>query len=188
MLSDTDIVNAALQQIGDNAPVVTGNAPNFDSSPAGIAAAQLYTNCVRTVARQFGWDFSRNIAALVLSGNPAPVGYSFEYLYPTSGIQVRQLLPAAIADLNDPLPINWTVGNALVAGVPKKVIWTRLANAEASFTNQPPPDLWDAGFVEAVVRTLGSEFASALAGRPDTMRDLLTTGQQFEKLAEVRSD
>lgn len=185
-LTSTDVVNAAIQEIGDNQPPVTGTAPNFDNSAAGVAAAQLYTKCVQTVARSYGWDFARNNYNLVLSGNAAPVGWAFEYLYPTNGVQVRQLMPAAIADANDPRPVDWNVGNSAVGGVSVKVVWANLANAKALITNQPPESTWDPLFVESVVRLLASEMAMALEGRPDTARDQMAAFGQFEQAGAER--
>ena len=71
-----------------NQPPVTGAAPNFDSSTAGKAAALVYTPCVRTVMRQFGWDFARNTITLEQSGNAAPYPWTFEYLYPSNGSNI----------------------------------------------------------------------------------------------------
>lgn len=187
MTTAADIVNQAIQLIGDNqGPLVTGNAPNFDSSPAGIAASQLYTPAVQTIARQSGWDFERNTVALTLSGNTAPFPWTFEYLYPTMGVQVNGVFPPSLADPNDPLPTNWVVANNLVSGVPKKVIQTTQANALAVFSNQPPPDLWDPLFRESVVRLLASEFAMALFGKPDLGQATLEQGQKFVQLGSMR--
>lgn len=190
MTTQADIVNRATQFIGgynDQGPV-TGTAPNFDGSPIGTAAGILYAGVVQTVGRQFGYDFSRNTAALALSGNTAPFPWTIEYLYPTNGIQVRTLLPASLVDPFDPLPINYIVANALVASTPTKVIHTDQANASATFTNQPPETLWDSLFTEEVVRLLAQELALAIPGRPDTSRDLLTEAQAFGTLGEARED
>lgn len=186
MTAPSDLVNRALLYIGDNQPPVTGSLPNFDNSTAGIAAGVLYTPCVQTVARMFGYDFSRRQAVLVLSGNPSPVEWGFEYLYPANGIEVRQILPPSIPRPNNPVPIRWTVGNMNVTGAPTKIIWTNQASAIASFTNQPPEGLWDAGFTEAVVRLLASELAMALSGKPETSKIMLESGQMFEQDAETR--
>jgi hypothetical protein len=186
MTTATDVVNQAIQLIGDNQPPVTGNAPTFDSSPAGVAAASLYAPCVQTVGRRFGWDFARNLVALTLSGNPASILWPFEYLYPANGVQVWQLLPAAITDPNNPLPVNWSIGNAVVGGTQKKVIWTDLPNAQAIYNNSPNENTWDSLFREAVVRQLASELAMALAGRPDTAQAMLETANAFEGAGESR--
>lgn len=184
----TSVVNQAIQLIGNNQPLVTGVAPNFDSSPSGKIAAQIYNPCVATVQREFGWDASRNIISLVLSGNPAPRLFAFEYKYPPNGIQVWQLVPADDTDPNDPLPVNFITANAVVGGVQARVIQTDLANAIAVYNNNPSEGVWDASFREAVVRLLASEFAMAIAGKPDLSRATLESGSAFESIAELRRD
>lgn len=186
MTTETDIVNQALQLIGDNQPEVSGNAPDFDSSPGGIAAARLYVPAVQTVGRLFEWDMARNTVALTLSPNAAPFPWSIEYRYPTNGIEVWQIAPASLSDPNNPLPINWAVGNVLINNVQSKVIWTNQAGALAIYNNNPGPDVWDAGFREAVVRLLASEFAVAVAGRPETAANLLESFNSFVAAAKTR--
>lgn len=184
----TTIVNQALKIFGNDGPVVTGTYPNFDASPAGQAAAQYYAPAVATVARQFAWDFSRQNITLSLSGNTAPVGWTYEYLYPTTALELRQLQPSTVADINNPLPQTWSVGNAVVSGAPVKVIWTSLANAAAVVTNNPPPTTWDALFQEAVVRLLGSYFAQALAGKLESSNALLEQAGGFAQVGMTRPD
>lgn len=187
-VTSTQIVNEALQLIGQNTPLVTGTAPNFDQSVAGIAAAQLYAPTVATIQRQFGWDASRNVVALTATGNTPPVQWAYEYSYPSNGIEVWQLTPATISDPNNPLPVNWSVGNAQVSGVQTKVIWSNQASAEAVYNNNPGESLWDPLFREAVVRLLASNLAMAIAGRAETSAALLQSGAAFESLGEKRGD
>lgn len=188
MVQPVDIVNQAIEMIGDDQPLVTGNFPTFDNSPGGKAAQLLYGPCIATVARQFGWDFSRNFVALVPTGNTPPLGWTFEYLYPSMGVEIRQLMLPTITDPNNPLPTTWNVGNAVVSTVPAKVIWTNLAGALAVFTNQPGPDLWDPLFRESVVRLLASELAVAITGKPDSSRDLLEQSGGFLSIGATRPD
>lgn len=187
-VTSNDLANQALQLVGDNQPAVTGQSPTFDSSTAGKALQKLYPACVATVQRQWGWDASRNVVALSTTGNTPPFGYAFEYTYPSNGIEVWQLLPATITDPNNPLPVNWTVGNALVSSVQTKVIWTNLASAQAAYNNNPSEATWDPLFREAVVRLLASELSIALEGKPDTAQLNLQSGSAFETLAEARPD
>lgn len=186
MVTSADVANEAIMQMGNNSPLVTGVAPNFDNSTTGKALKYLYTPCVRFVGRQFGWDFARSLVALTLSGNAAPFPWSFEYIYPPLGVQVWQLFPAAMADPNNPAPANWTVGNTIVAAAQTKVIWSDLQNAQAAFNNAPNESTWDDGFREAVVRLLASELSLALAGKPDASQVLLSSGGAIEKIAEGR--
>lgn len=187
MTISTDIVNQAIQLIGDNQPPVTGVAPNFDSSPAGVAAAKLYAPTVQTVARQFGWDFARCTVKLMLTGNVAPFPWTFEYKYPSNGVQVWQLLPGAIDDPNNPLPLNWVVANAVVDGAQQRVIQCDRAGLYAVYNNAPSENSWDSLFREAVVRLLAADLAMALSSRPDTATAMLQSASSFEAVGETRS-
>jgi hypothetical protein len=169
-----DIVNRAIVLMGgfnSNVPL-TGVPPIFDGTPLGLAAGAAYGGVVQTVGKACGWDFARNVAVLVLSGNSPPYGWFAEYLYPTNGIEVRQVLQSVAAqvasDPNNPAPQLWQTANNVVAGATRKVIWCNLVNALAVISGQPIESAWDAGFTEEVVRLLASDLAMAVAGRPET--------------------
>lgn len=187
-VTSQDVANQAIELMGGNQPPVTGYAPSFDDSTTGQALQKLYGPCVATVARQFGWDFARTQAALTPSGNSPPAGWAEEYLYPSQGVEVWQLLPPTLADPNAPLPINWAVGNAEVSSVQTKVIWSNLSGALAAYNNNPAESTWDPGFRESVVRLLASELALALAGKPDLAENYLQSGAAFESIGEGRPD
>ena len=187
-VTSNDVANQAIQIIGGNQPAVTGQNPTWDNSTVGKALQKLYTPAVQTVGRQFGWDFSRNLVTLTLSGNPANLLWSYEYLYPTNGVQVWQLIPGTITDANDPLPTNWLTGNTLVSSVQTKVIWSNFANAMAYYANSPTEATWDPLFREAMVRLLASELAMDIAGKPDVAEAMLQAGGAFESLGQTRSD
>jgi hypothetical protein len=185
--TSTDIVNEAIQLIGDNQPAVTGAAPTFDNSPAGKAAAQLYAPTVAAVARQFGWDFARSTYALQLSGNTAPWPWAYEYVYPPSAVQVWAIFSTS-DDPNNPIPYNFNVANAVVNGVQQRVIQTTLQNAQARYNNNPTENSWDADFREAVVGLLASGLSMAIAGKPDLAQAMLQRGGSFETVGERRQD
>lgn len=193
MPTSQDIVNEAVMLMGGNQPLVVGTYPAFDNSTTGKAAQQLYALTVRAVGRQFGWDSHRNQVTLVLSGNPAPLGFTFEYVYPVlaglTAVEVYQLAPTfPLNDPNNPIPVNWTVGNTVVAGVQSKVIWSNQAGAVAVINNNPSESLWDPLFQQAVVRLLASAMAMAVAGKPDVAQGMLESGSAFETLGETRRD
>jgi hypothetical protein len=168
--SPADIVNRAIVLMGgfdSNTPLTGTPETNFNGTPLGIAAAVIYGDVVQTVGKQFGWDFSRNVVTLVGTGNPPPFNFAFEYLYPTSGIQVRQIM-LPMNDPFNPIPVTWTIGNTTIAGIVTKVIWTSAAAALAVITGQPQESLWDPLFVEAVVRGIASALGMGAAGRPET--------------------
>lgn len=187
--TSTSVANQAIQLIGDNQPAVTGVAPTFDSSPAGLALAQIYVPTVQALQREYGWDASRRTVALVASSNvaPFPMGFAFEYLYPSNGIEIWEVQPQVPVDKNDPLPYQKDVGNTLVGGVQTKVIWTDLAVAFATYNNSPNEGTWDAGFQEAVVRALAAKLAIAIAGKPETSSLMQATGQRAVELNKTRA-
>lgn len=186
--SSLSVANQALQLLGDNQPLVSAGAPGFDSSPAGVALAQVYAPTVAAVMRQYGWDLARNMASLTLTPNAAPFPWDFEYVYPTNCLEVWQIMPGALADINNPLPVNWSVGNTLVSGVQSKVIWANLASAQIVYNNGPQESVWDPLFTEAVTRLLASKLAMAIAGKSDSSEALLQSGSAFETLGETRGD
>ena len=185
-VTSQDIINEAIQIIGDDQPFVTGQAPNFDNSAAGKVASKIYASVVATVARQFAWSFARTTAALSLTGNTAPFPWAYEYLYPAGCVQVWQLAPASLADPNNPLPINWARGIALVSSVQSSVIWTNQASAHAIFNGNPAESTWDSLFRQTVVRMLASELAMGVAGKPDASQMALESAGAFSKLGEGR--
>ena len=185
--SSQAVANEAITLMGGNQPLVPAGAPNFDNSPAGEALQELYTPTVLAVARDFGWDFARNTAVLALSGNtPADPNWPLEYLYPGNGVEVWQLIPAVLADKNNPLPIRWTVGNTLVSNAQTKVIWTNLASAIANYNNAPTESTWDPLFLDTVVRRLAAALSTAIAGKADTAAMFNETSSAVEQVNESR--
>jgi hypothetical protein len=185
-ITSNDVANQAIALAGNNIPPVAGYAPTFDSSAAGTALAKLYTPCYQTVAKQFGWDFARSVFTLSASGNTPPLGWPFEYSYPSAAIEILEMYPPT-ADALNPLPQNWTIGNALVGGVQTKVIWTNVANAQAVVNNAPNESTWDVGFREAMVRLLASELSMAMFGKPDLSQGYLESGSAFDQIAQSRN-
>lgn len=186
-VSSNDIANQAIILVGSNQPAVQGQAPTFDNSTAGQALQVWYAPTVATVARQFGWDFARHTVALTATGNTPPFPWSYEYTYPGT-IELWQLTPASLADPDNPVPITWNVGNAVVSGSSQRVVWTNLASALGVYNNNPPESAWDSLFRETVVRLLGSVLGAAIEGKPETAQALLQSSGAFEGLGEGRSD
>jgi hypothetical protein len=182
--SPSQVANAAVQLIGgynDNVPI-TGTPPNFDNTKLGIAAGAVYNEVVYTIGRMFGYDFARNIVTLVSTGNTPRQGFSQEYTYPATCLQLHQILPPSTQDKNNPTPINWLVGNA----GSNKVIWTNIASAQAEISNTPPEPMWDAAYQEAVVRELAAKLALAGVGKPDFYKEFMEEGTRIEIAAQQR--
>lgn len=162
------VANRALVEIARAAPLTGGNvASNFDGSTNGIAAAIEYPGAVELLLRQQDFEFSRKVAALTLSGNVAPLGWTYEFLYPSDCMKIRQVVPATWL-LNDPQSTRWDVGTSVVSAAQTTVIWTNAANAVLTYTTSNVTETnWDPAFTEEFVRYLGSILALPVAGRPD---------------------
>jgi hypothetical protein len=168
----TSIVNQALQQIAAQASV-TGVNPTFDGSAAGNAAGILYTPTVNLLLRQTDYEFSRNDVALALSGVTAPYPWTYGYLYPADCLKIRMVKPASW-NQNDPQPVRWTELEQSVSGTITRVIGCSVANAVLTYTTSNVSESeWDSIFQETFVRTLASELAMALGGRPDFSEKML---------------
>lgn len=188
------IVNEAIVLIGgfNNQGAITGTPPVFDGSPIGIEAGPIYYDTVGEISRQFGFDFSRSVVVLVPSGNVAPFPWPYEYLYPAACVQLRQVMPTALTDPNNPMPVDWTVANVTATpgkpGVPAKVVWSDTSPAQAVISNSPPEPLWDELFTAAVIKALAAKLAMGVAGRPDLAREYAEGAMELEKIAETRED
>lgn len=169
-LTPLKVVNRALVEIAQGVPLASGNpGSNFDGSPNGVYAAQLYAGAVQMLLRQQDYEFSRGFVNLVASGNPPAPGWAYSYTYPAAATRIRQILPAG-ADPNDPQPVRWNVGDDGTT----VVIWTNVPGALACITTAVVDEAdWDSMFTEQMVRYLGSQLAIPVAGRPDFSEKML---------------
>ena len=162
----TEIMQAPIQLSGTV-------ATNFGGSPQGTYAATLYQGALQLLLRQQDPEFARRVIALSLSGGSAPAQWTYEYVYPTDCVRIRQVFPATW-DANDPQPVYWEEGyNSSLAQV---VIWSDTVSAQMTYTtNAVSEGEFDDGFTEVLVRYLASQFAMPVAGRPDFSRESLET-------------
>lgn len=160
------VVNQSLAQIAAQY-TVSGTLPDFDGSAAGLAAGILYAPTVALLLRQSEYEFSRADVALTVTGLAAPYPWSNAYLYPSDCIKIRQVRPVTW-DQNDPHPTRWTEMEQTIANVQTRIIACDVAGAVLTYTTSNVTESeWDSIFQETFVRTLGSELAVALGGRPD---------------------
>lgn len=152
-----DIVNDSLARIGWKQRI----GSIYDGTEASKIALDIYGQTRDQMLRDSDYGFSEAIAAAVISG-AAPAPWSYQYTYPTDAIKIRQLLgPDYLADKNNPLPNNWTIGRAASA----QVIWSNLASALLVYTRRvTDPTQWDAAFTEALCAALGRRLAAGLQG------------------------
>lgn len=188
MPTSQDVANQALALIGYDGFPISAPAPNFDSSTPGQIAQKIYSSAVAAVGRLNSWSFPRTVATLVVTGNRPAFPWLQEYGFPAGCIDVWQVAPLILTDLNNPVPIAWVRGVAPVSGVSAPVIWTNLASAQAIFNGNPPEAVWDSLFQETVARYLASEFALAGLGKPDLAQLYVEQWRQLVPVAAARDD
>ncbi len=166
------IVNQSLAQISAQY-TVTGTLPDFDGSAAGIAAGTLYAPTLALLLRQQDYECARNDVVLTAAGIAAPYPWSNVYLYPLDCLKIRSVKPATW-NANDPQAVRWTEMEATISSVQTRVIACNIAGAVLTYTtsNITENEL-DGILQETFVRTLASELAMALAGRPDFSEKIL---------------
>ena len=151
------IVNAALTKLG-----YPGRVNDLrDGSPDSTYIIPIYSEARDALLRSSTCDFAKKTTTLTTSGQTAPVPWAQSYIYPTDCLQVRNvyLASAQLADLNDPLPTTWSVGDDPTAG---KVIFSNIATATIVYTARiTNPSQWDSMFIDSLIDGL----ATALAGR-----------------------
>lgn len=176
-MSAAGIVNRAIQEIAGQATVIgtvgAFTGPDGTQSTYSEAANILYTAAVNFMLRSQDWEFAFTQLPLVASGGAPAYPWTAEYLYPDDCQRLRQVYPATWTP-TDPQPVRWTFSNAIVATVERRVILCTVAGALAAYTTSAvTEDMWDPIFAEGVVRLLASEFAMAVAGRPDYAAKML---------------
>jgi hypothetical protein len=155
--SPADVVNLALSRIGIKDRI--GNI--YEGSAAAKAALDVYAQTRDAVLRESNFGFSEKIDAAVLSGNVAPSPWSFEYVYPSDCLKLRDLFDADyLADKNNPIPLRWVIGGPDTG----KVIWANVVGVTLVYTRQvTDPTKWEPLFVEAFAAALGRRMAPVLA-------------------------
>jgi hypothetical protein len=201
MATQASIVNSALELL-DSQAFVSGTLPNFDGSTAGVAASWVYPIIRDYLIRLINPEFARlGPTPLVLlsgAGGVIPAAlppWLYEYAYPTDSVRVWSVRPpqsgtGAPADQWDPHPVPAAVAYDPAGGgigpppVPAKVILSDQANALVVYaTNLPDESLWDAAFVDTMIRRLGQPLAAAVSGRFDQARELLAEAERSASIA-----
>lgn len=157
--SPADVVNLALGRIGYKLRV----GSLYDGSAAAKKALDVYAQTRDAVLRQNDFGFAEKIAGGTLSGQGAPAPWSFEYLYPTDCLRLRNMFNSTyLANKNNPLSNLYTVANTALSG---KVIWTNNTGMTFVYTAQiTDPSKWEALFVEMLATELGKRLGASLAG------------------------
>ena len=193
----TDLINQAYRAAGLPHRV----QDVYDGQEPSRVALELYSQARDSLLDLEDWSFNRHTAPLTLLKGPPPQGgYSYmqpwsniypapswlyEYAYPADMIDLRAIIPmpsGPMPDL-DPVPAEWRVDNdsapnvvgtpPVASGPPAKVIYCNTTNAMAVYRSRvTAPELFDPGFIDALVATLAKRFATAFGADTNEQREL----------------
>jgi len=213
MTSVVDICNRALQKIGAQASVSSINPS--DGSTEANACSILYTSTVQALSRSAHWNFARKQIALtqlkaavingVVSTNPPPIPWLYEYAYPSDCLKARFIIPNISVGDGQPV-IPFTTGMVAVPlwqntpSVPFVVgtdVDAQNNTIRCIFSNSPQavlvytadytqlPDLWDPSFSIAADAYLGAWLVNSLARNKDLWHDQLALVKDIVGAARV---
>lgn len=212
MTSPVDVCNRALLQIGARATVSQINPS--DGSTEGNVCSIFYTPKIQALHRAAHWNFARKQIALtqlkativngVVSTNPPPTPWLYEYAYPVDCIKARFIIPyinpldgqptvpfttgmSSLPIFQDSPAVPFVVGTDL--GTTRNTIRVILSNhplAVLVYTADYSqlPDLWDPHFSNAADAYLGSWLVNALSRNQALWKDQISMVQNI--VAEAR--
>ncbi len=211
-MTPTDVANIALGEIGQRSRISSFE----DGTPASQAAALFYTPKLQMLTRAAPWDSMRAQRVLtllraaqingVVSNDPPPQSFGFEYAYPADCLKARFIIPTlALQSQGVPLTtapgVNFTSAKPPTAipfvvatdkdasGNNIKVILTNLPQAILIYTRDlsQDPDIWDALFLSAATALLGAYFINALTGDKGKMAEQIGLAKNMIDQARAAS-
>lgn len=150
------IVNQALDRIGY--PEYIGNI--YDGTKQARAALNVYAQARDALLRKREWPFAFKQLAGVTGGAP-PAGWSYSWTFPADCIRIRSVQPTTgvAFPVLDPAPLLWEL--ATIGGT--KFLLTQTTPIYINYIAQvTDPTMWDAGFTETLVVTMGARLGRAL--------------------------
>lgn len=161
--SKVDICNLALSHIGGGKIVGL-----TDRTETARLANLHYDRCVKTVLRDFPWNFSKSIGALAVFDKTVP-GYNHVYLYPEDCLKVLRVFPENYArDTSEKFDYQ------VFSDGQNKMIATDVEGALIEYTlYMPEPDLYDELFIEALSYKLASEINPSKTGNAQKSQEMM---------------
>ncbi len=184
----------------------------YEGSDASRVMLELYQQCRDELLDAEDWSFNRQTVELTLLKGPPPAGgyspsqpwsnlypapdFLYEYAYPDTVVDLRSIrLPPSgpMPDL-DPKPQRWRVDNdptpiispgppPVAIGPPAKVIYCNATGALGVFRARvTDPQIFDPGFIAALVSLLGKRAAKAFGSPVDDTKE-----QMSEAVATIRA-
>lgn len=198
--SPADVANVALVRMGFKLRVGT----LFDGSEHAQDVLEIYGQTRDEMLREFDYDFAQRSVALTLLKsappggyfppnlwNPAanpPIGWAFEYAFPTDAIKIRTIKPQPLFIVNaDPQPYDFTEGNDSLLTPAQRVILTNVGSAVAVYTGRvTDPTTWDVAFTDALAARLAALLGPLLMPESTKITLPIATAEQAMSELEQR--
>lgn len=190
-----DVANNSLTRLGYKLRVGT----LVDGSNQSQVILQVYGQTRDELLRNFDYDFAkRTVTLTLLKRAPAggyfppnvwdpatmpPVGFLFEYGYPTDCVKIRNLVPQPSFVVNmNPQPIDWTEFNDNGYTPARRTILTNVESAIAVYSGRvTDPSNWDVAFSEAfsaaLARRIGPSLVSLDAAKAESADEQVSVVQ-----------
>jgi len=158
MTTDVSICNMALGHIKSKSTIATLDEKN--NAEARICKL-YYAQAVNETLEEFNWPFAKRTAVLATVGE-APLGWAFEYAYPSDCVAVRKILTTYRSD--KPIPFE-LMHSELSDSI---VILTDEEAAQIEYTKRVTnTTLFSPKFTIAVSHKIGSLIAMPLSGKSE---------------------
>jgi len=189
--SPADLANLAFVRMGYKLRI----GSLYDGSLAAKKILDVYGQTRDNLLRDGDWGFAQRYVAMTLlksapaggyipptMWNPAtnpPLGYLYEYSYPSDCLKVRAVQPTPLFALNyDPQPVVFSIDNDSNYTPAQRVILCNVPSAVLVYTGQvTDPATWDVGFTESLAATLARHLAPSLVGMQGAQMAAADEGQ-----------
>lgn len=205
MGSPVDICNQALLAIGAQAQISSINPS--DGSTEANACSLIYPTQINALHRAAHWNFARAQIALtqlkafeingVVSTNPPPTPWRYEYAYPSDCLQLRYLFITPLtASQTSTVGVSGRERGGVqmfvegrdfdASGNPIKVILTNAPRAQAVYTAEVDEvDLWDPHFYTAAIATMAAWLVNPLSRNRALMNDQFNIAKNIIDQARI---
>jgi len=195
-MSQANVCNQALQVIGSRTQIVSID----EGSPEANALLIQWDSVRDQLLRSARWGFAdKNLTASLLKAAPGtpenpgpipavwdsttspPLGWLYEYAYPSDCLMVRIVFPQSYWGYSSPaypfpyfsyatppcVPVKFITAMDTIDGVQQRVILTNARQAILGYTVRiDDVSVWDTSFEEAMVHALAGSVAFQLTGNP----------------------
>lgn len=182
-----EIYNGALFKIGhtksiENVSEATNEARNCN---------KIYDRHRESILSMANWGFAKTFKTLAQTAGTPPVGWEYEYQYPSDCLRVIEIAKTAPTDPKIPFTSGHTYDSS--TGQQKRVIWTNHPSAQLVFIRDVTNEgLFTPMFVQTLEHRMGVDLAKVMAKKTDVAKEQMNWFQwalnEAVRLNEIESE